>query len=277
MNDVIDYGDFAFHPEGLNNFLEFGFSVLGQTPVRDVKFLPPSSKLTVNGKGTLQINPLPDPIDAYAHKTSHPHDVFHALQKSIRDWENTVSGEIVIPTSGGYDSRLLNYFIADRTRIRSFTYGISQAQNKSFEVVFAKLLSKKLKTQWTHVQLGDYHSYIDDWYDMFGASTHAHGMYHFEFYDKILSNVSGGNPFLSGIFGDVWAGSTELKEISSHTDLYNIGYTHGLHADPKQSKLKTEYELRKTFFEKNRKELNDPFYQTVWLIRLKIILISFLI
>ena len=44
------------HPEGLANFVEFGYSVLEQTPFEEVKFMRYYSKLVVNQEGIK--NPL---------------------------------------------------------------------------------------------------------------------------------------------------------------------------------------------------------------------------
>ena len=45
VNDVIDTNDNEFHHSGFNNYLETGDSVFGQTPVINVKFLSPHSKI----------------------------------------------------------------------------------------------------------------------------------------------------------------------------------------------------------------------------------------
>ena len=76
----------------------------------------------------------------------------------------------MVPTSGGYDSRLLNYLVRDKGRIRSFTYGVSQNQASSTEVVYAKKISEVLGTRWSQVKLSNYHQAIDDWFDMYGFS-----------------------------------------------------------------------------------------------------------
>lgn len=34
INDVLNYTNLEFHPEGFNNYPDFGYSVLEQTPVR---------------------------------------------------------------------------------------------------------------------------------------------------------------------------------------------------------------------------------------------------
>ena len=38
INDVIDFRNLEFHPEEFNNYLDFGYSILEQTPIKNVKF-----------------------------------------------------------------------------------------------------------------------------------------------------------------------------------------------------------------------------------------------
>ena len=83
-------------------------------------------------------------------------------------------------------------------------------QSRSFEVVQAKALANRFGIRWERIPLGDFHHYFDDWDAEFGLSTHAHGMYHFEFYTKIRERLKGRHAFLSGIVGDAWAGSIPL-------------------------------------------------------------------
>ena len=113
INDVIDYSNLEFDPEGFTNYLDFGYSVFEQTPVKHVKFLRYSSRLSVHENGYLEVEYLDDPVEQWIGKTSHEDDVLHMLEMSIQNWEKSVEGEIIIPTSGGYDSRLLNFFIKD--------------------------------------------------------------------------------------------------------------------------------------------------------------------
>ena len=278
VNDVIDFANLEFHPEGFNNYLDFGYSVLEQTPVKYVKFLRHSSRLTVHENGSLEVEYLDDPVEKWFGKTSNEDDILHLLHTNIRDWENSVEGEIIIPTSGGYDSRILNFFIENKSRVRSFTYGLSETQSESFEVVHARKLSEIFGTRWEQIPLGNFHQYFDDWDSMFGISTHAHGMYHIEFYQKMLPKITGGNnPFLSGIFGDVWAGNVCKQDISSFMELKKIGYTHGLNCDLTQSKLSCEFDIRENYWTKNNEYLQDDYFQIINLIRLKMILISYLI
>lgn len=277
INEVIDYDQFAFHPEGLRNYLEFGYSVFGQTPVKDVKFLPHSSKLTKSIDGSIQIEHQEDIANQYIGRRTHENDLLQKLKELIQRWEGSVDGDIIIPTSGGYDSRLLNFLVADKSRVRSFSYGVSSIQGQSTEVVFARKLSKILNTRWEQIELGNYHQYFKAWDRLFGPSTHAHGMYQIEFYKKMTSKAAVGSPLLSGIIGDAWAGSTKHVPINSADELSKIGYTHGMHADPNQLLLDPGNDLREAFWEAYRTQINDPVFQVVWLARFKIILLSYLL
>lgn len=277
INDVIDYTNLKLHPEGFNNYLDFGYSVLEQTPVRHIKFLRHSSRLWQDEQGALKVEHLDDPVDQWRDYRLSEEDIIDLIKERIQAWEQSADGEIIIPTSAGYDSRLLNWCIKDKSRVRSFSYGISENQTESFEVVYAQKLSRILGTRWEQIPLGDFHQYFDNWNKLFGISTHAHGMYHFEFYQKILTKVEGDNLFLSGIFGDVWAGSTDPPAVESFHTINNLGYTHALNADIKASVFLPSYELRKLFLEENSEKMKNERYRIIVQIRLKMILISYLL
>ena len=276
INDVIDYTDLELHPEGFNNYLDFGYSVLGQTPVRHVKFLRHSSRLCVDEKGALSVKYLDDSVEQWLDYRLSEEDIIDLIRERVQTWEHSVEGEIVIPTSGGYDSRLLAWCVEDKSRVRSFTYGISENQAESFEVVYARQLSEHLGTRWEQIPLGDFHQYFDDWDKLFGVSTHAHGMYHFEFYQKILPKVQGGSPFLSGIIGDAWAGSVNIPALESCVDIKRLGYTHGLQADSAQSQFTVDRPLLSNYWETQRRRLEDARLRVVEAMRFKIILLCYL-
>ena len=110
VNDVIDFANLEFDPEGFNGFLDRGYSAFGLTPVRHVKFLPPSSRLTVQDDGRLTIESMEEAnqlVDRVQVRRSEP-EVIEMLRALVQRWERSVEGDIVVPTSGGYDSRLLN-------------------------------------------------------------------------------------------------------------------------------------------------------------------------
>lgn len=58
-------------------------------------------------------------------------------------------------------------------------------------------------------------------------------MYHIEFYNKTRSLLekefeNASFTLLSGIFGDVWAGSIKYEDVNTYAELSKLGYTHGL-------------------------------------------------
>ena len=129
----------------------------------------------MKGPGKLSVEYLDDPLEQWLGYRLSEDDVIGLIKDRVWDWERAVTGEIIVPTSGGYDSRLLNWCIEDKSRVRSFTYGISENQAESYEVVYARRLSEILGTWWEQIPLGGFHKYFDDWEKLFGVSTHAHG------------------------------------------------------------------------------------------------------
>lgn len=284
INDVIDWSNLEFHPDGLNNYLDFGFSVFEQTPVKNVKFLRHSSRLKRTAGGKISVQYFEDYAAPWEGRTSNESDVVEMLQSSVQRWEESVDGDIVIPTSGGWDSRALNSLIKDKSRIRSFTYGISDTQEDSCEVVYARELSRILKTQWQQIELGSFHRYLDEWNELFGPSTHAHGMYHIEFYRAISSILGGGRPMLSGIIGfwngvvdGCWAAGGKVAELERPRDLMKIAFTHGKQGDSHYSLLKSTEGILEQYFEANRSKFADPFWIPIEAMRMKMILSAYLL
>lgn len=279
--DVISkHGDPSFHAEGLYNYLDFGYSVLGQTPLSGVRFLGNSSKLWRREDGTLEVEELSDPWEAYENYRLSEGDVIELIRERVQNWEANLPGdqEIVLPLSGGFDSRLLLWCLRDPSRVRAYTYGLSTDQARSTEVVHASELAERFKLRWAQIPLGNFHHYLDAWDAEFGISTHAHGMYHFEFYTKIRESLkSKKTPFLSGIIGDVWAGSIPLRQLHSAEQLSELGYTHGLKARPDRSLFPVHHELRDDFWLRNSERINDHRFQIIASMRFKLILLSYLI
>jgi len=263
--------------EGLLNFCKFGYSVFEQTMFKDVKFMRYFSKLIISDNIDIEYKKDPVLDKSFLENISNEDDVINLMQKYISDIESKIDGDIVLPTSGGYDSRFLNYFIKDKSRIRSFTYGISKNQSQSSEVVHAKKISEIYRTKWEQIELSSFHKYIDKWTEIYGFSTHLHGMYHIEFYSKILEKHSFDNStFLSGIFGDIWAGSINYKAINSYKNVINLGYTHGMNLDLNYLKFLDCSKNIKEYFKKNKKHLKKDRLKAVFTIRMKLMLISYL-
>jgi hypothetical protein len=277
INCVIEPEHFDFDPEGLTSYLRFGYSVFERTPIEGVRFLPPSSRLLMDAAGAFRVESLADPVDALPGHATREEDVLSLLQARVQEWEQGSDGEILVPTSGGYDSRLLTLLLADKSLIRSVTYGLSEPQSNSTEVVYARRLSEIYGTKWEQIPLGSFHDHFEEWDQLFGVSTHAHGMYQLEFYHRVVESARPGVPLLSGIIGDVWAGSVVLPEISSPEKLILLGYTHGLHADPEMCHLRGPAPSAEAYFEMNRQKLADPLIRVIEAMRRKIILLSYML
>lgn len=275
--DVIDFGSFEFHPEGLARYLEYGYSVFEQTPVRHVRFLPPNARCHVTESGALQIERLPDPVIDQLHTPSKVSDVVETMKASVRQWEASTDSLLVLPLSGGLDSRFLLWLLNNKSRVRAFTYGGAPRQDQSHEVVMAGALSKIAGISWQHIELGAFHRFLEPWIDLFGPATHAHGMYQMEFYDRILQQIPAGAPLLSGIIGDAWAGSVVIPPIHHPSGLPLLGYSHGMHANPSRSLLRHNGELAEAHFTAEREKLRDPLYRVVAAMRYKMMLLRYLL
>ncbi|MED4060195.1 hypothetical protein [Priestia megaterium] len=276
INDVIDIENFEFDGEGLNNYLKYGYSVFEQTPIKNVKFLRHSSEISLEGK-ELKVKHLEDPAERYYGISTTKEQVIGLLENEIQRWESNIEEEIVLPTSGGYDSRILNAMLKDRKKIKSYTYGISTNQKESFEVVYAEKIAEILKTDWKFIPIGDFHSLFEEWDNLYGVSTHAHGMYQMEFYHRIIKDLGSSNyHLLSGVVGGAWAGGVNLPNINQQDDLIRLAHNHRMNADCKQSLLKSKGELEREYFENNKHKLNDRYWKTIESMRMKIILLSYL-
>ena len=271
--------DRSFDMNGIENYFNYGYSVFEHTPFKDVKFLRYFSIISVSSSG-MHVTYKADPIlkEGLFEGESTEQEAIGTIASYIQKVENTIPGKIIIPTSGGYDSRILNISIGDKSRICSYTYGLSRNQTESYEVVYAKKISEILGTKWEQIKLNSFNTYIDEWHRQYGFSTHLHGMYQIEFYDKILRTLGEEKQLtlLSGIFGDVWSGNISQKRIDSVQDLIKLGYTHGLSLGRGYSLIDKPDSISTNYFEEHRKHLSSYNYQIVATIRIKIILISYL-
>jgi hypothetical protein len=264
--------------EGLFNFCSVGYSVHEQTIFENVKFLRYLSKIVINNR-EIKINCKPDILDRIKKKSEvSEKKVFIDIKKYIKDYEKITSGNIIIPTSGGYDSRLLNCLVEDKSRILSFSYGVSKIQKESFEVIYAKKLSQHLKINWQQIKLSKYYKKINEWFQIFGFSVHLHGMHYYSFFEKILVKMQLKKAIvLSGICGDIWSGNHVISRINNYKNLGKLYLNHGMHLPTKYLNIKENYTQRKIFYNLNKCSLNNEKIRLVFLVRFKIILLHYLI
>lgn len=274
MSEVIS-DQWEFHPEGVRNYLTYGYAVFGQTPVDNVCFLPPSTRLTIDRKkGTYQLQSINDDVQERLQDTTSEHDVITLLRDRIHRAEMSWSGAVIIPTSGGFDSRLLHALIQNKKNVHAYTYGISTNQSSSFEVVLGETVAKKMGVPWDQVHLDNAHAYLPTWVSYYGAEMHAHGMYQMEFYDKIAQKQKG--TVISGIVGDIWAGNLIVPKLKKDS-LYKLGYTHGMHADPYACHLPKSTNVADAYWETHEKVLQNPKRRVLEAMRMKLMLLRYLV
>jgi len=276
INDLIDLNNISFDEAGLYNYLKYGYSVFGYTPISGIRMLEHDCHIFKDADGKLVIEKFDDPFDKVMGNTSKVEDVLELIEFKMNTWENSHSNTIIVPTSGGFDSRLLNSMIKDEHRVKAFTYGISMNQSESFECVYAKRICDILGFEWNQIELGEFLKYIDEWYGIFGVCTHTHGMYQMEFYKNIKSRIGSGGKVLSGIQGDIWAGKREIPELKSSRDVSKLQPNYGICADVYRLYRSFDNYLEGEYYQANREKLKDPGYRVIEAGRMNIKLLSYL-
>lgn len=277
INDVIDYSSLELDPMGLAAYLDYGYCVFARTPIKHVKFLLPHQSLEVID-GKIEIKEHPDTTLDLLNRPAHEDDVMAMISQDVNDWASSFDTDILIPTSGGFDSRLLNVVLQDKSRIRTYTYGTSNDQSSSREVVYAQQLSKRLGTTWKRINLGKFNSYQEEWFEQFGCSVGAVGTYHLEFFDKIRQQEGPHKlQMLSGIIGDAWAGAVHVKPINTVQDYKVLGHTHQMTASSERATGVDYSDLTEQAFEQHKDLLKDPKYRIITAMRTKMMLLQSLI
>lgn len=278
IENVIDYANLEIDLTGLAAYLDYGYAVFGRTPVKHVKYLLPNETLQVQD-GKIKITEQEDSIvDAFG-KRSREEDVLDMIAEKVNVWAGSFEEDILIPTSGGFDSRLMNIMLREPKRIRAYTYGTSFKQDCSREVVYAQALSERLGTHWQRIDLGKFNSYIPEWYSLYGVSVAASGTYHMEFYERISEMENQRKLYLlSGIIGDAWAGAVAIPEVTTPERYVKLGHTHGMSADAAQAMaIGYQDELVEPLFEKQKELLLMPEYRLLTTMRTKMMMLQFLI
>ncbi len=269
---------FEISNEGIVDYFDFGFSVLEQTFVRNVKFLRYFSRITLDSEG-ISVSYKEDPVRVRMSElnvASDEKEVLESIRKYLQVVVSSNNHTIIVPTSGGYDSRLINAMIEPKDRVRAFTYGQSKPQSDSYEVTNAKHVSRVLGISWEQIHLDHFYDYMEEWFSIFGFSTHLHGMYHIEFYRKIREEVGDKCMFLSGIIGDAWAGRVSIPQIRNADDLPKLGYTHGAVLPKRVQAVKSSMLSRKSFLSENGDIIKDSKVAVIFAMRFKLILLSYL-
>jgi asparagine synthetase B (glutamine-hydrolysing) len=279
-NDVIDFAEVELDPEGLNAYLGTGYSIFGRTPVRDVRLLPCSARLWRRPDGTLRIEEAPLDLARMLERRLSEDDVIELLQQRVRAAERAPrDGELVIPTSGGLDSRLLNLLVADPSQVRSFTFGPTQRQWDSVEVARACELARMLGSRWERVPIGRFHELLPQWDEAFGPAIHAHGMYQLEFFTQVAARVGAGSLVLSGLFGDRFEGRADayIPEVDSPRGVAGLVRTYGQHIRLSMSRVPWTGALAEEYYETHREALATHVGRVIENVRFRMVLLHYLL
>ena len=264
--------------EGLSYYLRHGYTQHGVTYRKGVRQLRYCSRLDLSGS-SLQVSKRPDPVVSMIKKgivADERHSI-KAIQEDLNKLENNSTGNIIIPTSGGYDSRLLNALITNKDRINSYTYGVSKSSGQCFQVQYAKELSARLGTKWQEIRFGDFWDDINPWFRLYGQATHLHGMYQIDFYRKIRKIHGEDNCILlSGIVGDAWAGNKIIDEINTYKDLDVLSLSYGVNIEKKNILVSEFMDAQKHEYDEISDFLKFPAYRLVAMVRTKLALLSYL-
>ena len=254
---------------GFKNFLKSGYSVFNRTPFKEVKHLRYLSSIEL-GENFVVKNKVDSKVENIGNYITNTETAIAEFKKKINEIEHFSDLDLIVPTSGGFDSRLVNEVIEEKSKVFSFTYGISSSQDKSFEVVNAKKLSEILNINWKMISLNKISPHVKSWHKLFGSSVHLHGMYQIEFYSKI-SKLKKNGILLSGIVGDSWAGSIDFIDLKKPLDIFKLTYNHNVSLKQKL----TSYDDGIEEFYCNKNNFNSK-TQVIQVIRIKMVLLSFL-
>jgi hypothetical protein len=268
-----------FDDEGMYLFMKYGFSAFGTTPFEDVSTLRYYSALRFEADKIVVTEKEDPALSVDLSRPAGEDEIWELIREDISHVMNETSGVVVSPLSGGLDSRIINALIPEehKSRVRTFSYGISPVQKRSFEPRIANEISEKLGLKWEQIFLKDAFRYMDQWHDLFGFGMHLHGMMHIEFYKKILGKIDLNEPPLmfSGISGSAFQGGHPPKGyVTKPSDLYDLALTHGLNSNSWLPYRETEAETR--FFEQNKALLAELKWYPVLTMRIKMNLLHYL-
>lgn len=267
---------------GLAAYWSAGFSVFGATPLSNLKFTLPWQKTAFRNNSIEAYNADDEAYGFFCELSpKSPRQQLMDFRDLVVEQVENHKGEVVLPLSGGLDSRLLLWALSscDKSKVFCFSYGTSNPQNVSYEVQVAKAMAEKHAFQWEHIQLGQFNHYFTEWLDLFGTTTHAHGMYQYEFYLRILEHRFFDNPLvISGSVGDLWAGNGSPIRISEPSDLKALFLNHGMRGHPSglMNFRANLNHLLSEFWDGNRQFFRDPLFNVVQLARTKMMLLRYL-
>lgn len=276
--DILTETGRPLDPLGLELYLRNGFSVLGRTAFEGIRFRHPDFETNPAGLDSENAERL-FPVLAPAKRLSE-WEIPWAIRENLNKHFSQNRNQILLPLSGGYDSRLILWALRDqpRERISTFSYGVSSPQKFSREVVVAREMASREGVAWKQIKLGNFNEHWHRWLKIMGPFTHAHGMYHIEFFDQI-KEIIGESPttLLSGLVGDAFSGGLTIPKIESVGDFRKLTLSHGHDARSRVPLSIHGVDLIRAYFIDNAEALEDQSNRIIELVRNKMMLLRYLV
>lgn len=205
----------------LGDFLSLGYSTGERTLFKHIRLLPPASIATIRRGGELTIRRYwdysfhndEDPVrTAKEYEKGFYSYLSEALKRQIE-----TANRILIPVSGGYDSRILSGLLSkqEKEKVIALSYGHEDA----FDVMYGRKIARKCGFKHYSVPIKtDYlKEFADDFVWMLEGTVNclnAHMLTTFGIMEK--ENI---DSVMTGFFGDILAGSG--------TWIYSVGVLGG--------------------------------------------------
>lgn len=271
LQDVVDWNDCSLDREGLYYYLRLGYSGFGRTFVKNVKFSRAWDTDSASSEIFCKFVDKLDFID------TDPDEAF----LSISDWFLRLTADkslnLIIPTSGGLDSRLLNIFCQQPEMVDAFSYSLMRDPAKCREVQVGKAVCDALGIRHRVYEFTQPFDLRPDWNELFDFEIHEHGMYQLEFYRWLSESNANKGTVISGIVGDLWAGKPRLPDIYGPNDLLKLGYSHGQSVPLGAIAFKTDLEGLQADFDKFGELFKSRRFRILYLIQTKMMLLRYLI
>lgn len=271
MDEVIDWNDAKIDLEGLYYYLRNGYSCFGKTFVKNVCFSRPWSR-ELDGRSADDFYTFLEKITGSSTIDTALDSIQSSILQDTRHYQN-----IVLPLSGGLDSRTLAKLVEDKSNTLAFTYNLIEPESKCHENGIARLVSNKLDIAHTTLRLKNPYHFLDYWFEDFGYCAQAHGMYHYDFFSQIRSYAPRNCVVLSGIVGDAWSGKIKKKSPNHDSDLLDFGYSHGQAIPQGAIKLNLELSAMREEFSRFSPYWDNRKFRLFYLISTKMMLLRFLL
>jgi hypothetical protein len=134
---------------GLSIAWKYGYSAFGLTPDSSKRFLLPWEGREESSGAIVQ---LEDPVLEWSYDTQKlkESEILESFRNNVLSRVCQSESPIVVPLSGGMDSRLILWALrgVSRSRIFTYSYGVSYPQQDSSEVLRAQEIAAKEKVAW---------------------------------------------------------------------------------------------------------------------------------